>query len=87
MRQYDVLCMLCFLVICPRRMSFVPGECHLSQENVICPRQMSFDPGAPGRHKRHQLLWYLYQPKSSQQPKPPATKATNNQHGPPLFPH
>ncbi|ABT15662.1 hypothetical protein FR483_N377L [Paramecium bursaria Chlorella virus FR483] len=53
--------------------------CHLSQENVICSRQMSFDPGAPGRHKTHQLLLYLYQPKSSQQPKLPTTKALSKQ--------
>ncbi|AGE52852.1 hypothetical protein PBCVCZ2_424L [Paramecium bursaria Chlorella virus CZ-2] len=34
---------------------------------------MSFDPGGPGRHKRHQLLLYLYQPKL------PTTKAPSNQ--------
>ncbi|ABT15664.1 hypothetical protein FR483_n379L [Paramecium bursaria Chlorella virus FR483] len=25
-----MLCVICFLVICPRRMSFVPGKCHLT---------------------------------------------------------
>ena len=75
-----MLCVICFLVICPRRMSFVPGKCHLTpvpQEGIkdISCSCIFTNQKSPSNQ-------------SPQQPKPPSNQsppATNKHHGSSLF--